>query len=171
MFWAELLLVWAFGSASHFFYQWSGGKRAVGLFFASNESVWEHSKLGFWPLLAVLLWQGVHTGAGWPAVCCAMMLATLLCAIHTAGIFYAYTSALGVWSVLWADIAVFLFASGLGLRVGWRTLARPCPAWLGAAAALVLALEVFALLWFTRNPPRLPLFIDYSGEKGGGKAK
>lgn len=171
MFWVELLLVWVFGSASHFFYQWSGRRRAVGLFFASNESVWEHGKLGFWPLLGVLLWQGVHAGAGWTAVCCAAVAATLFCAIHTAGLFYAYTGALGIWSVLWADISIFLFSSGLGLWAGWRVLARPCPVWLGAVAALVLALEVFALLWCTCHPPRLPLFTDYSGAKGGGKTK
>ncbi len=162
MFWAALLLVWAFGSASHFFYQWSGKKRVVGLFFASNESVWEHGKLGFWPLCAALLWQGLRTGAGWAAICCAIACATLLCAVHTAGIFYAYTGALGVWSVLWADIALFLFSSALGLHMGWRLLGRPCPVWLGAAAAAAVAGEIFCLLWFTRRPPRLPLFTDYS---------
>lgn len=40
-----------FGALSHFFYEWSGFNRAVGVFFAANESVWEHLKLAIFPTL------------------------------------------------------------------------------------------------------------------------
>ena len=39
------------GVISHFVYEWSGNNRLVGLFFPTNESVWEHMKLCFYPYL------------------------------------------------------------------------------------------------------------------------
>lgn len=41
----------AVGALSHFFYEWSGGSTAAGIFFPVNESVWEHMKLVFFPFL------------------------------------------------------------------------------------------------------------------------
>ncbi len=107
MFWVWLVLVWGLGSASHFFYQWSGKNKWVGLLFANNESVWEHSKLGFWPLCIALAAQGIGQGAAWESVCCAAACATLCCIALTMGMFYTYTGALGIWSVLWVDILLF----------------------------------------------------------------
>ena len=35
----------------HFVYDWSGGNTVVGLLAATNESVWEHTKLIYFPML------------------------------------------------------------------------------------------------------------------------
>ena len=35
----------------HFAYDWSGGNRIIAAFSAVNESIWEHMKILFWPLL------------------------------------------------------------------------------------------------------------------------
>lgn len=42
------------GTLSHFFFDWSGENRLVGIFAAVNESTWEHLKLLFFP--ALLFW-------------------------------------------------------------------------------------------------------------------
>lgn len=165
MFWLYLVPVWAVGAASHFFYQWSGQNWLMGLLFPHNESVWEHGKLGFWPLCLALLVRGLLTGAAWPGLCCAMAWAALFCLIHTIGLFYTYTGALGVWSVLPADIGIFLLSSGLGLYLGWVLLERPVSPFWGALFALVLALAAVCLLLWSLYPPRLPLFTDYSKKK------
>lgn len=39
------------GTLSHFLYGWSGKNALVGLFAPVNESVWEHMKLLFFPML------------------------------------------------------------------------------------------------------------------------
>ena len=39
------------GSLAHFVYDWSGKNHIVGLFTPINESVWEHMKLLFFPML------------------------------------------------------------------------------------------------------------------------
>ena len=35
----------------HFIYEWSGNQMVVGIFAPVNESVWEHLKLTYWPML------------------------------------------------------------------------------------------------------------------------
>ena len=46
-----IILAIVFGTLLHFTYEWSGENRIVGLFSATNESVWEHLKLVFYPML------------------------------------------------------------------------------------------------------------------------
>lgn len=41
------------GTIGHFLYNWSSKNKIIGFFFATNESVWQHLKLGITP---ILLW-------------------------------------------------------------------------------------------------------------------
>ena len=81
------------------------------------------------------------------------------------GLFYTYTGAFGTWSVLPADIGIFLWSSAHGLGLGWRLLGEQTSQAQGALSAAALALATFFLLYFSVRPPRLPLFIDYSSQK------
>lgn len=102
------LFVCAAGTALHFLYQWSGESVAAAPFAAVNESVWEHMKLLFWPML---LWAGAeravlggYSRGFWPA----KALGTLLGLALIPALYYTYTGALDV-SVMWVDIAIFLW--------------------------------------------------------------
>lgn len=159
MLWA-LLFVWVVGSASHFFYGWSGENPLVGLLFASSESVWEHSKLGFWPLCLAILWLGKGAGANWATLAWAMACGTLFYLVHQIGAFYAYTSALGITSCLPVDILIYLLASAGGLWMGYRLLGQPRPLWQGALGVGILCFLALSLVVFTRESPSLPLFWD-----------
>lgn len=46
-----ILFVMLTGTLAHFLYDWSGKHAVVGLFSPVNESVWEHMKLLFFPML------------------------------------------------------------------------------------------------------------------------
>jgi len=50
-----ILFVTILGALSHFIFEWSGQWKPIGGFFPVNESVWEHLKLPFWPLMIFLL--------------------------------------------------------------------------------------------------------------------
>lgn len=50
-----ILFVLVTGTLSHFLYDWSGRLPVVGLFAPVNESVWEHMKLLFFPMLLYAL--------------------------------------------------------------------------------------------------------------------
>ncbi len=47
------------GTLSHFLYGWSGSRVLVGLFAPVNESVWEHMKLLFFPMLLYFVFESV----------------------------------------------------------------------------------------------------------------
>ena len=111
------LFVCAAGTALHFLYQWSGESVAAAPFAAVNESVWEHMKLLFWPML---LWAGAeravlggYSRGFWPA----KALGTLLGLALIPALYYTYTGALDV-SVMWVDIAIFFCGRCRGFSRG-----------------------------------------------------
>lgn len=54
--WLGLVLFSILSIPLHFSYAWLGKLNMVGMFTPINESIWEHLKLLFWPLL---LWWGI----------------------------------------------------------------------------------------------------------------
>ena len=155
------LFVCAAGTALHFLYQWSGESVAAAPFAAVNESVWEHMKLLFWPML---LWAGAeravlggYSRGFWPA----KALGTLLGLALIPALYYTYTGALDV-SVMWVDIAIFFVAAAAAFLAETRMLARDwrCRGWARASALVLLLLLSAAFVLCTFVPPRFPLFRD-----------
>ncbi len=54
--WIGILVICLLSIPLHFLYEWAGENPLVGVFTPINESIWEHLKLVFWPLL---LWWGL----------------------------------------------------------------------------------------------------------------
>lgn len=155
------LFVCAAGTALHFLYQWSGESVAAAPFAAVNESVWEHMKLLFWPML---LWAGAeravlggYSRGFWPA----KALGTLLGLALIPALYYTYTGALDV-SVMWVDIAIFFVAAAAAFLAETRMLARDwrCRGGARASALVLLLLLSAAFVLCTFVPPRVPLFRD-----------
>ena len=155
------LFVCAAGTALHFLYQWSGESVAAAPFAAVNESVWEHMKLLFWPML---LWAGAeravlggYSRGFWPA----KALGTLLGLALIPALYYTYTGAMGV-SVMWVDIAIFFVAAAAAFLAETRMLARDwrCRGGARASALVLLLLLSAAFVLCTFVPPRFPLFRD-----------
>lgn len=155
------LFVCAAGTALRFLYQWSGESVAAAPFAAVNESVWEHMKLLFWPML---LWAGAeravlggYSRGFWPA----KALGTLLGLALIPALYYTYTGALDV-SVMWVDIAIFFVAAAAAFLAETRMLARDwrCRGGARASALVLLLLLSAAFVLCTFVPPRFPLFRD-----------
>ena len=155
------LFVCAAGTALHFLYQWSGESVAAAPFAAVNESVWEHMKLLFWPML---LWAGAeravlggYSRGFWPA----KALGTLLGLALIPALYYTYTGALG-GSIMWVDIAIFFVAAAAAFLAETRMLARDwrCRGGARASALVLLLLLSAAFVLCTFVPPRVPLFRD-----------
>ena len=123
-----------------------------------RESVWEHVKLLYFPLLAAALLVGRGGGAGrtpW------LLSLTAACAIML-GTGWLYHIVLRGES-LYADMALYFVLLALGFllpRVLW-----PLCEWPGTdKAAVVLTVLLGALIvWFTFFPPDTALFADLSG--------
>ena len=95
---AGILCVSILGTLLHFTYRWSGRNPLIGLIAPVNESVWEHMKLLFFPMLLFGLWnlKGVTDACRISAFHAGLLMGTLLIPV----LFYAYTSVLGYRPVL-----------------------------------------------------------------------
>lgn len=147
------------GTLLHFLFEWTGGSAGAALISAVNESIWEHMKLIFVPMVAFSLIQRKCfpeiPGFWW------VKLTGILTALAVIpALYYTYTGALGV-EADWFNITIFFIAAGTAFRLETALFRRgkvcPLPQWL--AAALIAAIGA-AFLVFTFAPPEIPLFRD-----------
>ncbi len=147
------------GTLSHFIYGWSGGNPYAGLFTPVNESVWEHMKLLFFPMLLYFAFEKLMSVPYPISQCCgnAVALLTGTCLIPV--LFYTYTGILG-YHLAPLDIATFyisVFAAFLlrfRLSVSGRKISKTHCLWLTALTLLIF----LCFLIFTSCPPDLGLF-------------
>lgn len=148
----------ALGTVLHFLFTWLPSP-VTALVSPVRESVWEHVKLLYFPLLgAALLLNRDGKGVGrtpWLlsalAVCAMMLLAG-----------YLYHVALRGES-LYADLALYFLLLAVGFLLP-RALWPLCE-WPGTekAAVLLTVLLGALIVWFTFFPPDTALFADLSG--------
>ncbi len=148
------------GSALHFAFEWSGNWMPLALVAAVNESVWEHLKLAFWPML---LWAIVEFAALRPSTArfwAAKGFALLAAPALIVGIFYGYTSVLGR-NLLVLDIATFVVAviAGQSLSAFLIHAGRPMGRMRLFGLGL-LACQLVAYSTWTYFPPPGALFIE-----------
>ena len=153
------LFVLVTGTALHFVYGWSGGHPVAGALSAVNESVWEHMKLVFFPILvwSLLLPAGIRKD--FPAMRCALLAGGLLGTWLVPVLFYTYSGILGRNLAL-IDIGIF-YAAVLAAFWTARKLRDPeraekvCPFILFISAVMLLAFFLF-----TFAPPDIGMFAE-----------
>lgn len=150
------------GCLMHFVYEWSGNSTIVGVFAPTNESVWEHLKMTFWPILIwwlvgyFILNKSNRISSTQQFVSCAV--AELVCPLVIVSFYYTYTGALGIESLILDIFSLFLgvfLAQGLAHHVYKYT--KPSLYCL-YISILILVLLAIAFTVFTFHPPHLPLF-------------
>jgi hypothetical protein len=150
-----ILFVWIIGTLFHFVYEWSGENLIVGLISPVNESVWEHMKLIFFPMLIFgLLTKSKDTDScQTSAYFAGMLIGTFL----IPAVFYLYTSILGTSSLL-LDILLF-YLSVLVAFLSSYYLSKNCllRKYNGLLFFLIALLTLLFFL-FTFVPPSLPIF-------------
>ena len=155
-----IVFVLILGTLSHFFYQWSGNQFIVGLFSPVNESVWEHMKLIFFPMLLYLfiiipflrpdscsLLPGYFTG---------MLVGTLLIPI----LFYAYTSVLG-YNLPVFDITIFIFSTVLAFFIAFHSDMSCKVQKSGLLPVIIVLILVICFMVFSYQPPDLMIFKSF----------
>ena len=148
------------GTFLHFLFELTGENAAAALFSAVNESIWEHMKLIYYPMLLVALVQYRRFGKETDDFWCIKLRGILLALILIPSIYYLYTGALGL-SADWFNITIFFIAAAVAYRTETKkfqaTSACPIPPRL----ALILILLIGGLFTvFTFWPPRVPLLRD-----------
>lgn len=159
---AGLFITLILGNALHFLYEFSGKSPVAAAFSAVNESTWEHMKLlivpwTLWSLVeAAALLRSSRRGVLMPRA-----LGLLCGTVLIPAVYYTYTGIAGQRSAI-ADILLFQAAVLLAALVSWRLMTKgrfSAPPW--SALGLFLLLGLWALaVWWTFEPPHIPLFID-----------
>jgi len=155
-----IIFIIILGSFLHFVFDWSGQWKPIALIAAVNESVWEHLKLGFWPVLLYSILEYRYLKKSANNFLIAKTIAVYLIPISIVILFYSYTAILG-YNVLLIDISIFAIAVVIGQLANYKILtAPPLPRSVKKFALVVLVVVVLMFLLFTFYPPRLPIFRD-----------
>ena len=148
------------GTLLHFLFDWTGGNPVAGLISAVNESIWEHMKLLFYPMVIVAF---IQSRFGKPLPDCfwqVKLLGILAGLLLIPILYYSYTGILGV-EADWFNITIFFIAAAFAFRLESALFLKgfPCSGCArGAIAVLVLISLIFSLLTFF--PPEIPFFRD-----------
>lgn len=154
---AGVLFVLIVGSLAHFCYEWSGHNTLAGLFVPVNESVWEHMKLLFYPMLLYSLFLVFRFRKEYPcllsSLCFGLLAGTLLIPVF----FYTYTAVLGK-NFLLLDIGTFVLSTLAAFLLSCRLVLscrlKSCTFLLCILTGVLL----LCFLWFTYHPPSLKIF-------------
>ena len=155
-----IIFITILGSALHFVFDWLGQWKPIALIAAVNESVWEHLKLGFWPVLFYSLIEYRYLKKSTNNFLIAKTIAMYLIPISIVILFYSYTAILG-YNMLIIDISIFVIAVVIGQLVSYKILISPSlPHSMNKLAMIALIVVILMFLLFTFYPPHLPIFKD-----------
>lgn len=154
------VFVGALGTLLHFVFDWSGGSVLVSLISAVNESIWEHMKLLFYPMVLFAWWEWRVWGKGDSRFWCIKLVGVLLGLGLIPVLYYTYTGVLGI-NADWFNITIFFITAAMGLYTETRLFLWDggC-GWHGRRAVMGLFLIAVLFTALTFIPPKIPLFRD-----------
>lgn len=155
---AGIIFVSVLGTFLHFAYNLSGDNFFVALFTPVNESIWEHTKLIFFPMLLYSVYLNKKLKAEYPCISSARLFGSLLGVLLIIVLFYTYSGIIG-YHVAFADISIFYISVIASFYVVYK-LTLSCKAENSLVVLQSLNFLMICLyIIFTFFPPDLPLFI------------
>lgn len=153
-------LLFLLGSLMHFLYELSGENFIIGFFTPINESVWEHLKLAYFPILLWWIFNFKKADAKNKTKLLSACTSLLFAPLITVFLFYSYSGAFGT-ELLWFDILILFVSIFLGLLLGNHILrvSNP-PKWVVRLLFIMTVLMFLAFLIFTVSPPDIPIFVS-----------
>ena len=148
-----------FGSALHFVYDWTGHNYIVGFFAPVNESVWEHMKLAFTPLLLFTFVEYTYYGRKIHNFDFVRVIEMLFPIVFIILFFYIYRMFTG--ESLFLDILSFILAVVFAKMIGYKIIKSKFSFAGGEilSALLIVCLAIFFAI-ATVNPPKNNIFLD-----------
>ncbi len=147
------------GTISHFLYEWTGNNFLVGLFTPINESIWEHMKLFFFPMLFYSFIMTTKLNTDYPCLTSALPMGILIGTALIPVIFYTYTGVLGK-DIFLLDIATFVLSVIIAFYIVHKlSLSCKLQNHFILLNCLVIILIICFLL-YTYYPPEIGLFVE-----------
>ncbi|QSX05760.1 hypothetical protein JYG23_14015 [Sedimentibacter sp. zth1] len=149
------------GTILHFAYSWSGSNDVVALFSAVNESVWEHLKLLFFPVIAFAIIEYIYYGRNYNNFICAKFISVLIGMIFIVISFYTYSGIIGSNFVI-IDVLIFIISVIITYRLSLKILNSDKYKSKNCNILCTIGIMFFISLFFTFtfSPPKLNLFMD-----------
>ena len=152
-----LLVTIAAGNLLHFVYDWTGGSSVAAVFSAVNESVWEHMKLAFFPMLLYIFLENLWLKEKTPFSTCINLISVLIATFFIPIRYYTYSGVLGK-NFMILDIATFYYSifsailfRYVAAKKGWQP--KYC-----LLFYILVVLTAVGFLLFTYYPPSLGIF-------------
>lgn len=161
----SIIVTFILGSLLHFTYDLSGENGFVGIFSSVNESVWEHLKLLYFPMVLTTIFGMFYIGKKVPNFLCSKTIGIALAMTFLVVFHYTYAGIIGK-NISIIDIASFFLATILGELVAYILMMNNFQCNYKKAKIVLLILFVcFAV--FTYITPHLGIFRDpVTGEYG-----
>lgn len=157
---ASFLFTSILGTFLHFLFDLSSQSVIVAIFSAVNESIWEHMKLIYYPMLLFALIEFQFWGKDHKEFWCIKLVGILLGLVLIPVLYYTYTGISGV-SVDWLNITIFFLSAGVTFWAENKLLQKENGCFLSSRISFILICiigVVFTLLTFFT--PEIPFFKD-----------
>ena len=148
------------GVILHFLFGWTNENALVAPFSAVNESIWEHMKLLFFPMLVFAFIESRYISKDYKNFWCAKLIGIVLGIVLIPVLYYVINGVFGP-TPDWVNIAIFFVTVVISYYAETRILRDnlvDCKSSSKALAILVLIGVVFMVLTFLT--PQIPLFED-----------
>lgn len=154
-----IIFVLITGSFAHFVYGWSNQNHIAGLFTPINESIWEHMKLLFFPMLIYSFFMTYKFVQEYPCIISALSFGILAGTFLIPLFYYAYTDILGK-DIFILDIGTFILSILIAFWISYRlTLSCKLESYTFLLCLLVCLL-LACFLVFTYHTPHFAIFQD-----------
>ncbi len=147
------IFVCILGTLLHFTYEFFGENIFIASFSAVNESVWEHLKLLFFPLLFTTIIGYFYIGKNAPNFLCSKTLGIITSMLFIIIFFYTYTGIIGK-GIVFIDIASFFVAVILGEYLAYKLIISnfKCN---NIIVISILIVILICFIMFTYFPPNI----------------
>lgn len=163
-----IIFVLITGTLAHFLYDWTGKNHIVGLFTPINESVWEHMKLLFFPMLIYSLIIILKFHKKYSCITSALSFGILAGAFLIPLFYYAYTSILGK-NVFILDISIFILSIVIAFWLSYKLTLSCRPEPYKFLLCTMMCILFVCFLVFTYHPPDVTIFQDPTITKNAGR--
>ncbi len=152
------VIIFLLGSFIHFGYELTNKINLFTVFFAVNESVWEHAKLTFWAPIIYGIIEYFFIGQFFHNFLTAKTISALITTIAMIALFYTYRGITERHSLV-ADLIIYEISIIIGLVVSYKmSLMSPLLAFANKISIFVIIFFIFIFYIFSYKPPKAPVF-------------
>ena len=158
--WRNISIIFSLivGTILHFLFEWSGKNAFVGSFSAVNESIWEHLKLSFFPMLIIAIIGYYLFGKKEPNYIKGNCIGIIFSLVFTVVMFYIYSGIIGNNFGI-VNIIIFILSIILGETISYKIVGIEKESDQLIYLLLIIILFI-AFILFTYFPPKIGIFRD-----------